>query len=403
MTRRQKWLSVAAIALAGCATAAGVKLLHRADKDAIAEDETGRSLDCIKDVVLSSGSSCVLFQNGRVHCYGSGNLAGNGDIEAPPDRDPVQTSARFDALDSGSRNVCGVNRTDKSVWCWGDGIVTGFQQGRRPLPVRLDGLGTDNVQVAVALDRACAVKSDGSVWCQEFFPTAAKRVLDGARAVDAGNYFACAKMKSEEVWCWGANSSGQLGRGTLGDEALGVWGNEGPAPITGGGRELVSLRLRGSTACGLDAQHGVWCWGSADYSIFGDGRYFDGSNASELLVSTPKKLTLPMKVRDFDPGPLVLAEDGSVWSWGSAIGNPLLRERHGYVVDGARAEITLRPERLEALGTDNLRVFSGRHDCVQKRDRSLWCWGENSHWQASQKLVGTKDGLAQLLVRCPAD
>ena len=39
--------------------------------------------------------------------------------------------------------------------------------------------------------------------------------ISNATMVTAGDAFACAHRTSNEVYCWGANSSGQLGDGTM--------------------------------------------------------------------------------------------------------------------------------------------------------------------------------------------
>ncbi len=394
MPKRQKWLLGAGLTVMGCATAAGVQLLHRnATSGGSAESS------CVRQIALGWRHTCLLFRNGRVHCFGNTSSTGTGDIEAPPDRDPIRTEERFSSIAAG-HETCGISAKDASVWCWGPGSRRGFRQPTPTgVPERFDALGTDNVQVSPAADRVCAVKRDGSLWCQRFDPYPPERILEGAHQVFTSNYFACAKMRDETVQCWGNNDSGQLGRGTTGNAGLGVWG-EPPAPISGGGRELQTLYLIGNAACGITAAHAVWCWGSADFSAFGDGRYYDGTNAANIIVTRPQELTLPFKVKDYQLG-LALAQDGSVWNWGGE--NPLLENPVTVARGGGKAVLVLRPQRLNQLGHDNERVFRGSHACAQKRDGSLWCWGDNSGRQVSRKELSDSAGLHEFSITCPAD
>jgi len=86
---------------------------------------------------------------------------------------------------------------------------------------------TGAVQVAVTEERACAVTSDGAVWCwgrpESARPGRARgeaaeiggptrvEALGAVRALALGEGHACARTEAGALCCWGRNGAGQLG------------------------------------------------------------------------------------------------------------------------------------------------------------------------------------------------
>lgn len=138
-------------------------------------------LSDVAEVGLTLGGACARTQAGDVYCWGQ-NLS--GELGQSTDSFPIVPGPmRVDGLppvtqlDPEHTNVCAVD-ADHHVWCWGDNTFAQLgsnQSDERdhptPIMVPLDG---DAVQVAQSGADACALTQDG------------------------------------EVWCWGANGSGQL-------------------------------------------------------------------------------------------------------------------------------------------------------------------------------------------------
>ena len=99
-------------------------------------------------------------------------------------------------------------------------------------------------------------------------------------ASDAGT--TCALLNANQVKCWGANGSGQLGNGT--DE------QESATPVavvrmngTGVLNNITSLSGDGSsTFCGIRVSKGVVCWGAGQQGQLGNGS--DDSSATPVAV-----------------------------------------------------------------------------------------------------------------------
>jgi alpha-tubulin suppressor-like RCC1 family protein len=87
-------------------------------------------------------------------------------------------------------------------------------------------------------------------------------------SVAAGDQHTCALIAGGEAWCWGANSNGQLGRGTIGGSS--------PTPAAvGGGLSFVALTAGTAHTCGRTTNGSLYCWGGNAFGQLGDGTQSD--------------------------------------------------------------------------------------------------------------------------------
>ena len=91
--------------------------------------------------------------------------------------------------------------------------------------------------------------------------------------VSAGPDHACARKSDASIWCWGVNSLGELGDGTLGgqDCGYGFVCQPSPAQVTGLDTEVVEVSAGGVHSCALRSDGTVWCWGMNANGLLGDG------------------------------------------------------------------------------------------------------------------------------------
>ncbi|HJL01616.1 MAG TPA: hypothetical protein RMH85_09170 [Polyangiaceae bacterium LLY-WYZ-15_(1-7)] len=187
------------------------------------------------------------------------------------------------------------------VRCWGSNDRGQLGDGSsvahdRALPVAdfVGDSGASPVQVATARFTtggfACAVRSDGAVFCwgagergqlgtgagaDRSVPQRVVGATDDvellADSVALGAAHACALRSDGAAFCWGAGDLGQLGSGTLVDRlrpvALDFRDPETDARID---VPLTLIVAGAAHACGLDADGGVWCWGANDAGQAGD-------------------------------------------------------------------------------------------------------------------------------------
>jgi alpha-tubulin suppressor-like RCC1 family protein len=87
--------------------------------------------------------------------------------------------------------------------------------------------------------------------------------------LSAGYLHTCAVRPDATVWCWGRNSSGQLGDGTTVDKLT-------PVPVASLSN-VVEVSVGAAHSCARKSDGTVWCWGGN-----GDGQLGDGTTADRL-------------------------------------------------------------------------------------------------------------------------
>jgi len=103
--------------------------------------------------------------------------------------------------------------------------------------------------------------------------------------VTSGDGFSCGLLGDGTVYCWGKNDLGQLGRGymTIDNSTISKVRNASPAPIAGGKR-FLTISAGTSHTCGVQSvSNNVWCWGSNSLGQLGDLSRTDSSTPVAVL------------------------------------------------------------------------------------------------------------------------
>ena len=85
-------------------------------------------------------------------------------------------------------------------------------------------------------------------------------------AVTANDAHSCALTSGHKAWCWGDNAAGELGDGS------GVASRTVPGPVAGS-RSFTVLNAPGQNehSCGVTGGGSLFCWGLNNYGQIGDG------------------------------------------------------------------------------------------------------------------------------------
>jgi len=220
------------------------------------------------------------------------------------------------------------------VRCWGQnrqatlGVGSELEYVKRPKPLR--GLA-DARQVVLGHDSGCALRTDGM------------------------------------VVCWGRNTQGQLGDGTMTRRAA-------PGPVKSLPK-ATAVAAGAVHTCALSADGTVRCWGSNNYGQLGDG-------SRERRLTPVAVAGLPGKVAQIACGAFhtcaVLA-DGQVACWGAngsqQIGRP----------EPSRAP---KPALVAGLTEVKGLALGAGHTCAVVGGGEVRCWGDNSLGQLGQPRTG---------------
>ena len=178
------------------------------------------------------------------------------------------------------------------------------------------------------------------------------------------------------AWCWGVNSSGQLGDGTSGYGGFGA-NRTAPVPVAGG-RVFASLAVGAYHTCGLVAGTGrAWCWGYNASGQVGDGTSGDGYSGAERIVPVPVAgaTAFASLVAGYGHTCGVEAGSGKAWCWGF--------NGYGQLGDGTSGNGGSSANRTAPVEVAGGRLFSslaagGQFTCgVEQATGKAWCWGWN--------------------------
>ncbi|WP_437902907.1 hypothetical protein WME95_30690 [Sorangium sp. So ce327] len=148
--------------------------------------------------------------------------------------------------------------------------------------------------IAAGTDYTCAVLSDGSVWCwgrntwgnlgdgtlQQDRPiprpvTGLSGAARVAASISSGRAHTCAVLTDGAVACWGAGNSGQLGDGEA---------TNSPSPVRA--KELAGatqVAVGGTHTCAVTASHELYCWGEGSSGQLGYGDEVDRVEPTVML------------------------------------------------------------------------------------------------------------------------
>jgi alpha-tubulin suppressor-like RCC1 family protein len=224
-------------------------------------------------------------------------------------------------MDAGALHTCAVLRGG-AVRCWGSNVDGQVGSGSGDMaerqPVSVLGLTDAATDVVCGEVHTCALLASGEVMCWgdnsvgqigdgSMLPSpTAERVLDlPARVLEiaAGGAFNCALLDGGSVRCWGSNSSGQLGDGTTTSRPrpVAVVGLPGPA---------TSIAAGGAHACALVAD-AAYCWGAGS-----QGQLGDGTRIARSMPTTAAAIAAAAAIDAGGAHTCARLVDGAVRCWG---------------------------------------------------------------------------------------
>ncbi len=183
----------------------------------------------------------------------------------------------------------------------------------------------------------------------------------------------CALSVDNDVFCWGANNAGQLGLGNLSEIQVSV-----PVEV-GGGRSYSGVAAGGAHSCALSTSRTAFCWGNGAQGqlgtgvVLGDPRPFPDSVIGDISF---KSITAGT---DHTCG---LAVGGEAYCWGLG--------RNGRLGVGS-TENMAEPSQA-GNGMPFSEISAGdTHTCAIGLDGMAYCWGDGSQGQLGTGGVDASD------------
>ena len=259
----------------------------------------------LTSVSVGDSVACGVTSDTRAYCWGSqkyGQL-GNGISSAGTSLTPslvigpvTHSAVSLTQVSAGSNHVCGLIPSG-AAWCWGNDDAFQLGGGDRlhvnsttPIPV---AGGQVFVAITAGREHTCGLRADGAAYC---WGNNSQGQLGGGtsgdtsdvpvavagglvfKAISAGGYHTCALTTGGAAYCWGSDSTGQLGRGT------GAGLSATPVAVVGG-QSFQSIGAGRYSSCGITTGGAAYCWGSNEFAQIGNGVGRGGSVTSPTAVA----------------------------------------------------------------------------------------------------------------------
>ncbi len=337
---------------------------------------------------LSAGTehTCGLDNTGAAWCWGSdefGQVGDGYDDQGNTEFSPVAVVGghNFTAITAGSAHTCALDTTG-AAWCWGDDKAGQVgdgndEQDREFGPVAVAGGHRFTAIAGQGSEHICALDTTGAAWCwgdnhfgqlgdddptfatERFLPVA---VVGGHTftTISVGGFHTCGLDTTGAAWCWGTDSSGEVGDGNDDQEAE-------PRPVAvAGGRSFTAISAGGFHTCALDISRTAWCWGSDAYAQIGDGDDDQGKEFAPVAVAGGRSFTAITAGTLHTCG---LDTTGAAWCWGVTF--------DGFAIHS----VEYAPAAVAGGRSFRSITDGGRHTCALDATGAAWCWGTDDYGQ----------------------
>lgn len=361
-----------------------------------------------QEVGVGAGYICGLTVDGTVYCWGedSFNKLGGGDSDAYTRvgthveyAKAISVPSTVEKLSVGYTHACALTK-DGTAFCWGRnrfGALGIGKSTRAEGPTKVVG-GHQFKKIATGNEFTCGITRQEALYCWGW--NASKRLGDSELdhssstsypvpqkiapagkflSVEAGNGHACARSSEGKMYCWGANSAGQVGDGT--DT------NRGDPTEVNLRAPVQEMALAQTHTCVLTEEGTVYCWGNNAHGALGigetEGPRDDGVSPTPVQVvdvsrqqrnQTPEVHIVVESMPDLGDNPYVT--DGMQYEGGALYFRVRQREAitfHAVAMDyedglltGKQLQWTFPDETKSATGTVVSRTMTVAPETQQK-------------------------------------
>lgn len=207
-------------------------------------------------VTVGFFDACALDGTGAAYCWGSSSFFGNGTTgSAIPTPTPAASGATFAAITAGNIYDCGLDGAG-AAHCWGQEYSGELGNGSLAATVLSPTPVLGNLTFA-------------SLDAQD------NNTILGTT---------CGITTSNQAWCWGADQSGTLGGAAAENCNFSniLYACSSTPVNVSAGHDFAALAIGLHHVCALDTGGAVWCWGNNTYGELGDGTMVDSTTPVQV-------------------------------------------------------------------------------------------------------------------------
>lgn len=337
-----------------------------------------------------SAHACGLTSSSSIKCWGtnSGGQLGNGTTDESSTPSLINSSDSFAAVSVGSGFSCGL-KSNGAVICWGQNSLGQFGYGNaysNRVPTKVDFTQAIS-EVSIGDSIMCVIDSSQKLKCHSItYPYDTVYLGDGVpssnkrtpvRVDPATNYSlistnyntSCGITASGALKCWGQNSNGQVGTGTIKLVSE-------PVTIDSGVSYLTVSNGRFHT-CGITTAGVLKCWGQNTFGKLGDGTTVDKWLPTVIDTAISYK-----EVKTYLNHTCGITSADELKCWG--------QNSIGQLGDGSTDNRNIPTPINQGVFYKKVST-SGSHTCGITVGNKLKCWGNNTNGR-----LGDGSGLTQL-------
>lgn len=405
--------------------------------------------NAVSKVGMGVNHTCVIVaSNSQLYCWGAnangqvgtGTAGSPNTVPSPTSPfDPIGTNAVSNVA-GGWKSTCAILTSNSQLYCWGSNEFGQLGNGstdttiNTPTPaLTADPVGANAVKsVALGFAHACALlASNSQMYCwghniygqmgQGATNTPGANVFTpiqpmspiGTNAVSSiagANGTTCAVVTSnQQLYCWGYNSSGQLGTGSISPSVI-------PAPTQPanpiGAASITTMRMGHRSVCvNKSGDSALYCWGMNDYGQQGNGTtsagvstpapsvgqfptvQFGSTAATNVTYASPTQINVTAPAGTVDTTVSVTATnvDGT-----HTLANAYTYQDPPTITaispvrgpTGGGTSVTLTGTGFRSGETLDQFAYGGTHTCgITTASKRLYCWGDNTYGQLG---IGTQ-------------
>ena len=296
-------------------------------------------------------------------------------------------TADWRQVSAGGEHTCAI-RTSGRLYCWGGDrhgqLGNGGTNADQSTPTEVAGGAADWAAVTAGFGFTCARKTTGRLYC--WGDDSSGQLGDGGSipgsdqaspievaggatdwaGVDAGTYHVCARTTTGRLYCWGDDSYHQLGDGST-DIPRSV-----PTAVAGGATNWANVSAGSWHTCARRTTGRLYCWGANFTGQLGNGSQTGadravptevaGNASNWAAVTTGGWYTCARK------------RSGRLFCWGPG--------GAGQLGNGGTNTYVSIPIEVAGGSTDWATVTTGyRHTCARRTSGRLFCWGHDGNGQ----------------------
>ena len=381
-------------------------------------------------VALAGGGAftCGLDSAGNAYCWGNNGSTGSPDFRlgvlttaetcfsfdcstTPVKVSPSLTdTAEFQKIYSGASHSCGLTSAGVAH-CWGSNSAGQLGNGTTTSSASPVRVSTTQTFVELSLGglfdgHSCGVTASSQLYC--WGANGSGQLGDGTmtsrstpvaisgpagvswKSVGAGTFHTCAVATHGTIYCWGLDGSGQLGNGTKSSSLT-------PDTLAIGGVTFRQVSAGDSHTCAVDNSDIAYCWGRNHVGQLGTGDSI--STQSPVTVAAPSGVSFA-DVHAFGFGSCARTPGDVAYCWGrnelgqlgtGSTSTGTLCDQSGSLISCSLVPVPVTGGHLfQALGLD----AKADHACgltTAATGSDVYCWGRNGSGELGN---GTKTSSA---------